>query len=62
MYEICFPGAMTGATEIDCPHCNNLLTVPVNDPMGEESYQCCECGGEFEVNWGEGQLRYQARE
>jgi hypothetical protein len=20
-YELCFPGAVTGSTEIDCPHC-----------------------------------------
>jgi len=37
-------------------------TVPVNDPMGEEVYQCGECAGTFEVNWGEGQVRYQAEE
>ena len=23
-------------------------------PMGEESYQCCQCGGNFDVDWGEG--------
>jgi hypothetical protein len=33
-YEICFPGAITGETEVTCPHCNELLTVPVDDPMG----------------------------
>jgi hypothetical protein len=37
-------------------------TVPVNDPMGEEVYQCGECVGTFEVNWSEGQVRYQAEE
>ena len=59
-YEICFPGAITGQTEVNCPYCSELLTVPVNDPMGLESYQCSECNGSFEVDWGEGQLRYQA--
>jgi hypothetical protein len=39
-YELCFPGGLTGETEISCPHCNALLTVPVNDPNGQESYQC----------------------
>ena len=62
MYELCFPGALTGETELDCPYCGELLTVPVSDPMGEEVYQCCECSGTFEVNWGEGQVRYQAGE
>ena len=33
-------------------------TVPVNDPMGEEVYQCGESASTFEVNWGEGQVRY----
>jgi hypothetical protein len=35
--EICFPGAVSGSTESDCPHCGELLTVPVDDPIGEES-------------------------
>jgi DNA-directed RNA polymerase subunit RPC12/RpoP len=61
-YEVCFPGGVTGETELDCPYCGELLTVPVNDPMGEEVYQCGECAGTFEVNWGEGQVRYQAEE
>jgi hypothetical protein len=38
-YELCFPGAVTGSTEINCPHCDELLTAGVNDPMGEESCQ-----------------------
>jgi DNA-directed RNA polymerase subunit RPC12/RpoP len=59
-YELCFPGAVTGSTEVECPHCNELLTVPVNDPMGEESYQCRQCSGVFEVDWVEGQVRYDA--
>ena len=53
-YELCFPGAVTRATEVECPNCGELLTVPVDDPMGEESFQCCECGGNFDVDWGEG--------
>jgi hypothetical protein len=52
-YELCFPGSLTGETEIECPHCNTLLTVPVNDPYGEESYQCCECNGHFVANWAD---------
>jgi len=22
--------------------------------MGQDTFQCCECGGEFDVDWGEG--------
>jgi hypothetical protein len=50
-YELCFPGAVTGSTEVECPHCGELLTVPVNDPLGEESYQCCKYAGQFAVDW-----------
>jgi len=53
-YELCFPGAVTGSTEINCPHCSELITVPVDDPMGDQSYQCSECSGAFNVDWGEG--------
>ena len=52
-YELCFPGAVTGSTEVECPHCDELLTVPVSDPMGQDTFQCCECGGNFDVDWGE---------
>ena len=62
MYELCFPGAITGETEINCPYCSQLLTVPVEDPMGQQDYQCAKCAGTFEVNWGEGQVRYQSGE
>ncbi len=46
-YELCFPGADTGSTEVECPHCGELLTVSVDDPMGEESFQC---SGGFDVS------------
>ena len=51
-----FPRGITGGTEIDCPHCNTLLTVPVNDPNGEESYQCCNCQKGIMVNWATGRI------
>ena len=57
-YELCFPGVVTGSTEVECPHCGELLTVPIHDPIGQESYQCCECGSEFDVVWGEGTIHY----
>jgi len=60
-YELSVPGAVTGSTELNCPHCGELLTIPVNDPIGKESYQCCECAGTFEVDWGEGQIRYSSQ-
>ena len=57
-YELCFPGAVTGSTEVECPHCGELLTLPVDDPMGEDTLQC---GGEFVVDWGEGVVRFEPR-
>jgi len=51
-YKLCFPGGLTGETEISCPHCKTLLTVSVSDPTGEESYQCCKCQDGFVVDWG----------
>jgi hypothetical protein len=34
LYELCFPGVVTGSTEVECPHCGELLTIRVNDPLG----------------------------
>ncbi len=62
MYELYVPSEVTGETEVECPYCKELLTVAVNDPMGEEVNQCCECAGTFEVDWGEGVVRYQTEE
>ncbi len=56
LYELCFPGALFGETEIECPHCGELLTVPVEDPLGQDSFRCCECQGAFDVDWGRGVL------
>jgi hypothetical protein len=56
IYELCFPGGLTGETEIFCPLCNALLTVPVNDPNGQESYQCCKCQKGITVNWATGKI------
>ncbi len=36
-----------------------LQPVAVDDPMGQESFQCCECGGGFDVDWGEGVVRFE---
>ena len=32
IYEVCFPGAVFGETEIECPHCGELLTVRCANP------------------------------
>jgi DNA-directed RNA polymerase subunit RPC12/RpoP len=53
VYELCFPGAISGEAEVYCPHCNALLTVPVDDPMGTQRYSCAACRKAFVVNWGE---------
>ena len=57
-YELCFPVAVAGSTEVECPHCEEFLTVPVDDPMGQDTFQCSECGGNFDVDWGEGTIHY----
>ncbi len=50
--ETVFPGSISGEAEVRCPQCGRWLTVPVNDPMGKESYCCAKCGAAFEVDWG----------
>jgi hypothetical protein len=50
-YELCFPGAVTGSAEVECPHCETLLTASVDDPMGQEAYECSACSGSFVVDW-----------
>lgn len=53
-YELCFPGSVTGGTEIVCPHCDKVITVPVvDDPMATLKVRCCECEGMIEVNLAE---------
>jgi hypothetical protein len=38
---------------VTCPHCKTLITVLVNDPLGQESCQCCQCGEWFVIDWAE---------
>ncbi len=52
IYEICFPGAISGEAEVDCPHCGTTLTVAVDDPLGSQTYRCSHCQTVFKVNWG----------
>ena len=33
-YELCFPGAVTVSTEVECLHCDELLTVHVDGANG----------------------------
>ncbi len=51
-YEICFPGAVSGEAEVECPHCGILLTVSVSDPMGADVCKCVQCCSLFNVDWG----------
>jgi hypothetical protein len=51
IYEFCFPGGLTGDTQNSCTYCDALITVPINDTNGEESYQCCQCQKGFVVDW-----------
>jgi len=51
----------TNEAKLKCPYCDESLVLPVNEPFGEESYQCRECSGAFEVDWGEGQVRYSSQ-
>jgi hypothetical protein len=53
LYELCFPGAISGEAEVTCPACGALLTVAVEDPMGSQTYQCSYCKAVFKVNWGD---------
>lgn len=50
-HELCFPGSITGQTEVSCPHCKAVLTVLVNDPLGQESCQCSQCGEWLVIDW-----------
>jgi len=52
IYELCFPGAISGEAEVTCPHCGTMLTVSVDDPTASQTYNCCECNTVFKVNWG----------
>lgn len=54
LYELCFPGAVSGEAEVTCPQCGAMLTVAVDDPMGSQTYTCCHCSTVFKVNWGDG--------
>jgi len=56
--ETCVPGGADGHTEVTCPYCSTQLDVEVIDSSGIDRYQCCECSGEFDVDWGEGTIHY----
>lgn len=51
-YELCFPGAISGEADVECPHCGTMLTVTVDDPLGSAVYTCPRCETAFKVNWG----------
>ncbi len=58
IYELCYPGAVTGQTEMYCPYCETELTVEVADPMGVDQFQCAQCEGLFEIDFGQGLIHY----
>jgi len=58
-FELCVPGGITGETDVDCPHCCVSLTLAVDVPDGEQAYTCCECSGEFLIDWTDGTMRWQ---
>jgi len=53
VYEVCFPGAVSGEAEVKCPECGAVLTVAVNDPMAIQTLRCSQCQTAFIVNWAE---------
>ena len=56
------PGSIRGSTELEALHGEEVLTVPGNDPLGEEVSPCRECGGAFEGDWPDGTLTCNAFE
>ena len=58
-YEFAVPGGILGQTELDWPYCDESLVLPVNEPCGQESYQCSECSGAFEVDWVEQKVTWE---
>ena len=54
LYELCFPGAVSGEAEVNCPKCGVMLTVSVDDPMRSQTYRCGSCNTVFKVNWAAG--------
>ncbi len=57
-WESLHPGAFTGHERVDCPYCGTSLEVEVSHRYGADEYICCECGGDFEVDWRDGSTRY----
>jgi DNA-directed RNA polymerase subunit RPC12/RpoP len=62
MWESMQPGGFTGQENVDCPYCGTTLDVEVTHRYGSDAYQCCECGGAFEVDWRDGTVTYNAPE
>lgn len=61
-FELCFPGAVTGVTEICCPHCDTLSTLSVEDPMGAYSCRCDQCGKQFVADLSTGTVHWEVEE
>ena len=35
-----------------------VLGIQAQQTAGKDTFQCCECGCEFDVDWGEGVIHY----
>jgi len=62
MWESMQPGGFTGQENVDCPYCGTSLDVEVLHRYGSDVYQCCQCSGEFAVDWGDGTITYNSSE
>jgi hypothetical protein len=52
LYELCFPGAITGKAEVSGVACGALPAVAADAPMGSQSHRCREIQIVFTLNWG----------
>ena len=64
MEEFIFPkeGGVTGTRPVDCPYCQTTYELEVDVGNTAVRYHCEACGGIFEVDWVEGQVRYDIKE
>ena len=55
-------GGVTGTRPVDCPYCQTTYELEVDVGNTADRYHCKGCGGIFEVDWVEGQVRYDIAE
>lgn len=59
LWETMQPGGFTDSETVECPYCGTMLDVEVSHRYGEDRYVCCSCGGQFEVNWDDGTIKWK---